>query len=132
MVSRVGKANRNKKFKQGRFRDSDEKDPHLTPVEGSGSVEVPKGQWVDVAAGMRVAEGVYVDDAGVMRDENDHSVVANHHKCEIHGHCDRRGIQPNELVYGPNKAPWCPDCYPIHLNCPKVKEMTLRKLFNKN
>lgn len=88
-------------------------------VSGQGSVDVPAGHWTDVRIGQRIAEGVYVDSEGVLRDCDDHSVVVNHHKCRDHGHCDRRGIQPHEIIYDTrfNNAPWCPDCFDTHVNC---------------
>jgi hypothetical protein len=73
--------------------------------------EVPVGQWVDVPKGMVAAPDTYIDDKGVMRSSGDNSVVCWHWGPK---HCERKGIQPNELIYDEaTGAPWCPECWPI-------------------
>lgn len=107
-------------FKQGRGSDSDEKalgQKHLRPKNAKASVNLPGGKWIDLPKGMVAAPGTYVDDNGVLRDSKDNSCVVWHNikRNEKGGkiHCQRRGIQPEEIVYDPDTgAPWCPECWP--------------------
>jgi hypothetical protein len=82
---------------------------------------VPVGEWIDVKPNQVMAEGTYVDDAGVMRDSRDHSVVCWHWKPR---QCKKRGITPEELVYDPfTNAPWCPECWPDRVAYYKEKQV---------
>ena len=97
--------------------DNSENQPHLTPARVDKSVNAPVDQWLDVPKGMVAAPGTYVDDHGVLRSEGDHSCVVWHlgrNKKTGLSLC-RRGeppkVQPEEIIYDVNGAPWCPQCY---------------------
>ena len=70
------------------------------------SENVPVGQWTHVRAGQMIAMDTYVDGNGVLRSSGDGSVVAWHNPG-----CRRKGLQPHELKYDGNGAPWCPACW---------------------
>jgi HNH endonuclease len=70
----------------------------------SENVEV--GKWVDVPPNMVAAPDTYIDSEGVLRSFGDNSCVVWHNPG-----CTRRGIQPYEIIYNENKAPWCPHCW---------------------
>jgi hypothetical protein len=63
------------------------------------------GEWVDVPKNMIPAVDTYVDSEGVLRSSGDHSCVVWH----IKG-CERKGVQPSEIIYDDRGAPWCPQC----------------------
>ena len=116
-----------KDWKRGRDNDSGETEGHIRPRRDGGpdaaSVAVPEGQWVDVPKGYVAAAGTYVDDEGVLRSTGDHSCVVWHLP-----RCEKRGIQPNEIVYDPEtNAPWCPKCWSN-----KVAIDTLKKIAKTN
>lgn len=111
-------------FRAGRQSDSDEAavgEVHVQPKNKNSSVEIPAGQWVDIPKGMVAAPGTYVDDHGVLRSVKDDSCVVWHSVTKLENpktgflenvHCQRRGIQPEEIVYDPaTGAPWCPECW---------------------
>ena len=75
-------------------------------ASGGGSVNLPVGEWVDVPEGMVAAPDTYVDSCGVLRSSGDGSCVVWHRPG-----CERKGIQPTEIIYDIAKAPWCPNCY---------------------
>jgi len=72
----------------------------------SKNEEVPVGEWTYVHAGQVIAMDTYVDGDGVMRSSGDGSVVCWHNPS-----CRRKAIQPHELKYDGNGAPWCPSCF---------------------
>src|SRR6516162_2424891 len=69
----------------------------------SKNEEVPVGEWTYVRAGQVIAMDTYVDGDGVMRSSGDGSVVCWHNPS-----CRRKAIQPHELKYDGNGAPWQP------------------------
>lgn len=75
---------------------------------------VPVGEWIDVPSNRVIAPDTYYDDAGVLRSSGDHSCVVWHWGPK---HCQRRGIQPDEIVYDKDTgAPWCPECWPVRID----------------
>lgn len=114
-------------FVPGRKADSDELKDHIRPSSVDETVNVPEGEWVDVPKGMVAAPGTYVDSFGVLRSSGDGSCVVWHNRG-----CQKRGIQPHEIIYGENKAPWCPKCW--EENEPKrqkkAQESKVKKLFD--
>jgi hypothetical protein len=67
--------------------------------------------WTDVPVGWVAAPDTYVDAHGVLRSCGDDSCVV-WHEIVAGVHCDRRGVQPDEIIYHPETgAPWCPECW---------------------
>lgn len=96
-------------FERGRDSDGDEVgQSHLRPSDRNRHIEAPEGHWVDVPIGMVAAAGTYVDSSGVLRSVSDDSCVVWHKRG-----CERRGIQPDEIIYNDNGAPWCPSCVEV-------------------
>lgn len=131
------KRNDDLRFEEGRKGDSDEKDAHVRPTDDQVSVNAPAGAWVDVPKGMVAVPDTYVDDDGILRRAGGGEVAIWHHRCKVHGPCERYSLgnflRADEIVYV-NGAPWCPDCLVKSAEDKRQKELIekVRESFGNN